>query len=123
MALLIVLAVFAVLYTAIQYRASIESRKKQFVMKLFTEIYSEIAVADYKVRAHLIWEIKSIYKKSLQIYVFMDENKDYFDELEVDLYQRITKDICDDCRMINENKSEGFRNFIFNDLETILNIQ
>lgn len=123
MALLIVLAVFAVLYTVIQYRASIESRKKQFVMKLFTEVYSEIAVADYKVRAHLIGEIKSIYKKSLQIYVFMDENKDYFDELEVDLYQRTTKDICDDCRMINENKSEGFRNFIFNDLETILNIQ
>ncbi len=123
MALLIVLAVFAVLYTAIQYRVSIESRKKQFVMKLFTEVYIEIAVADYKVRAHLIGEIKSIYKKSLQIYVFMDENKDYFDELEVDLYQRTTKDICDDCRMINENKSEGFRNFIFNDLETILNIQ
>lgn len=123
MALLIVLAVFAVLYIAIQYRASIESRKKQFVMKLFTEVYSEIAVVDYKVRAHLIVEIKSIYKKSLQIYVFMDENKDYFDELEVDLYQRTTKDICDDCRMINENKSEGFRNFIFNDLETILNIQ
>lgn len=123
MALLIVLAVFAVLYTAIQYRASIESRKKQFVMKLFTEIYNEIAVVDYKVRAHLIVEIKSIYKKSLQIYVFIDENKDYFNEWEVDLYQRAAKDIYDNCRMINENKSEGFRNFIFNDLETILNIQ
>lgn len=123
MALLNVLAVFTVLYAVIQYRATIESRKKQFVMKLFTEVYSEIAVADYKVRAHLIGEIKSIYKKSLQIYVFMDENKDYFDELEVDLYQRTSKDICNNCCMINENKSEGFRNFIFNDLETILNIQ
>lgn len=123
MALLIVLTVFVVIYTAIQYHASIESRKKQFVMKLFTEVYIEIAVADYKVRAHLIGEIKSIYKKSLQIYVFMDENKDYFDELEVDLYQRTAKDIYDNCRMIHENKSEGFRNFIFNDLETILNIQ
>ena len=123
MSLLNVLAVFTVLYAVIQYRAIIESRKKQFVMTLFTELYSEIAVADYKVRAHLIGEIKSIYKKSLQIYVFMDENKDYFDNWEVDLYQRTAKDIYDNCRMIHENKSEGFRNFIFNDLETILNIQ
>lgn len=123
MALLQVITIITLLYIVIQYRATIESRKKQFVMKLFTEIYSDIVITDYKVRTNLLWEIKSIYKKSLQIYVFMDENKDYFDELEVDLYQRTTKDICDDCRMINENKSEGFRNFIFNDLETILNIQ
>lgn len=123
MTLLQVITIITLLYIVIQYRATIESRKKQFVMKLFTEIYSDIVITDYKVRTNLLGEIKSIYKKSLQIYVFMDENKDYFDELEVDLYQRTTKDICDDCRMINENKSEGFRNFIFNDLETILNIQ
>ena len=123
MALLQVITVFTILYIVIQYRATIESRKKQFVMKLFTELYSEIVITDYKVRANLLGEIKSIYKKSLQIYVFMDENKDYFNEWEVDLYQRTAKDIYDNCRMINENKSEGFKNFIFNDLETILNIQ
>ena len=123
MALLQVITIIILLYIVIQYRATIESRKKQFVMKLFTELYSEIVITDYKVRANLLGEIKSIYKKSLQIYVFMDENKDYFNEWEVDLYQRTAKDIYDNCRMINENKSEGFKNFIFNDLETILNIQ
>ena len=123
MALLQVITVITLLYIVIQYRATIESRKKQFVMKLFTELYSDIVITDYKVRANLLGEIKSIYKKSLQIYVFMDENKDYFNEWEVDLYQRTAKDIYDNCRMINENKSEGFKNFIFNDLETILNIQ
>lgn len=123
MALLQVITIITLLYIVIQYRATIESRKKQFVMKLFTELYSEIVITDYKVRANLLGEIKSIYKKSLQIYVFMDENKDYFNEWEVDLYQRTAKDIYDNCRMINENKSEGFKNFIFNDLETILNIQ
>ena len=123
MALLQVITIIILLYIVIQYRATIESRKKQFVMKLFTELYSEIVITDYKVRANSLGEIKSIYKKSLQIYVFMDENKDYFNEWEVDLYQRTAKDIYDNCRMINENKSEGFKNFIFNDLETILNIQ
>ena len=123
MALLQVITIITLLYIVIQYRATIESRKKQFVMKLFTELYSEIVITDYKVRANSLGEIKSIYKKSLQIYVFIDENKDYFNEWEVDLYQRTAKDIYDNCRMINENKSEGFKNFIFNDLETILNIQ
>lgn len=123
MALLQVITIITLLYIVIQYRATIESRKKEFVMKLFTELYSEIVITDYKVRTNLLGEIKSIYKKSLQIYVFIDENKDYFNEWEVDLYQRAAKDIYDNCRMINENKSEGFRNFIFNDLETILNIQ
>ena len=123
MALLQVITIITLLYIVIQYRATIESRKKQFVMKLFTELYSEIVITDYKVRANSLGEIKSIYKKSLQIYVFIDENKDYFDKWEVDLYQRTAKDIYDNCRMINENKSEGFKNFIFNDLETILNIQ
>lgn len=123
MALLQVITIITLLYIVIQYRATIESRKKEFVMKLFTELYSEIVITDYKVRTNLLGEIKSIYKNSLQIYVFIDENKDYFNEWEVDLYQRAAKDIYDNCRMINENKSEGFRNFIFNDLETILNIQ
>ena len=123
MALLQVITIITLLYIVIQYRVTIESRKKQFVMKLFTELYSEIVITDYKVRANSLGEIKSIYKKSLQIYVFIDENKDYFNEWEVDLYQRTAKDIYDNCRMINKNKSEGFRNFIFNDLETILNIQ
>lgn len=123
MALLQVITIITLLYIVIQYRATIESRKKEFVMKLFTELYSEIVITDYKVRTNLLGEIKSIYKNSLQIYVFIDANKDYFNEWEVDLYQRAAKDIYDNCRMINENKSEGFRNFIFNDLETILNIQ
>jgi len=123
MALLQVITIITLLYIVIQYRATIESRKKEFVMKLFIELYSDIVINDYKVRTNSLGEIKSIYKKSLQIYVFIDENKDYFDEWEVDLYQRTAKDIYDNCRMINENKSEGFKNFIFNDLETILNIQ
>ena len=77
MALLQVITIITLLYIVIQYRATIESRKKQFVMKLLIELYSEIVITDYKVRANSLGEIKSIYKKSLQIYVFIDENKDY----------------------------------------------